>query len=373
MKFLISVTYYHPHWTGLTRYAISLAECLAELGHGVTVITCKHESWLRGEEMVNGVRIIRCKPAAKLSRTLISIDLIRRLPGLIKEANVVIGFLPLLEVLILAVLGKVYKKRLYLIHNGDLVLPDGLANRLIEVVFYWSTTMAIWWSQGIVVNTDDYAQESVLLKRWRNKWRVIVPPIKLTTVARTVQKELRKRIGPARYIVGFAGRFVEEKGFDLLLEAMPKISRRMRGVKFVFAGELNVGYEKTHLANLDKIRQNSKRLVILGKLSRQEMMGFYKMIDLLVISSRSDFFPFVQVEALLSGVPVVVTDIPGARWLVKHTSAGIIVKPNDPESIARGIQEALVRLSELRLNTKKAKDIFNYPRLMTEYETLFSN
>ena len=179
-----------------------------------------------------------------------------------------------------------------------------------------------------------------------------------------------KKIGPAKFIVGFSGRFVEEKGWDILLKAIPEVTKNNGGVKFVFAGQLKIEYEKTYEKNLSLVEKAGNKLVILGKLSREEMMGFYKCIDLLVVSSRSDFFPFVQAEAMLSGVPIVVTDIPGARWLVKTTGAGIIVKPEDSRELAGGIEKALKNLTSLKKNTEKSKKIFNIKKLMTEYDKL---
>ena len=42
MRILSALTYYHPHWTGLTAHAVSIAEGLAARGHQVTVLTTRH-------------------------------------------------------------------------------------------------------------------------------------------------------------------------------------------------------------------------------------------------------------------------------------------------------------------------------------------
>ena len=42
MKILTVLTYYHPHWTGLTANAKRIAEGLAARGHDVTVLTTRH-------------------------------------------------------------------------------------------------------------------------------------------------------------------------------------------------------------------------------------------------------------------------------------------------------------------------------------------
>ncbi|TEU08072.1 MAG: hypothetical protein E3J25_12655 [Anaerolineales bacterium] len=42
MKILTAITYYYPHWTGLTAYAQRLAEGLVTRGHQVTVLTSRY-------------------------------------------------------------------------------------------------------------------------------------------------------------------------------------------------------------------------------------------------------------------------------------------------------------------------------------------
>ena len=68
MKILMALTYYYPHWTGLTAFAVRLAEGLAARGHQVTVVTSRYQRALAREEVHNGVRIVRVQPVLRLSR-----------------------------------------------------------------------------------------------------------------------------------------------------------------------------------------------------------------------------------------------------------------------------------------------------------------
>ena len=68
MKILVTLTFYHPHWTGLTAYAKRIAEGLVARGHTVTVLTSQHSAELRREELINGVCVIRLPYAAQVSR-----------------------------------------------------------------------------------------------------------------------------------------------------------------------------------------------------------------------------------------------------------------------------------------------------------------
>src|SRR5512136_666240 len=71
VKILVILTYYYPHWTGLTAYARRLAEGLARRGHKITVLTAQYWDTLPAEEMHNGVRIVRLKPVFRLSRGMV--------------------------------------------------------------------------------------------------------------------------------------------------------------------------------------------------------------------------------------------------------------------------------------------------------------
>ena len=137
-------------------------------------------------------------------------------------------------------------------------------------------------------------------------------------------------------MVGFAGRFVEEKGFDFLLQAIPFV-RRSPSARFVFAGDTHIAYERffeRSLPFLEPVREAVIELGLVGDPRR--MADFYAMCDVFVLPSRTDCFAIVQVEALLSGTPLVTSDIPGAREVVRVTGAGTLVPPGDSPALADG-------------------------------------
>ena len=370
MKVLVVLTYYHPHWTGLTQYAVAIAEGLAQRGNDVTVVTVKHQPGLKERERINGVQVIRRLPLFKISRSLISTQLWVTAAKLIRENEVVVGFLPLAEALWTAAWAKLWGKRMYWVYNGDLVLPSGLVNRAIELIYYLMTAGAMALGDGVIINTTDYAKHSRLLVNFESKWEVILPPMRKIKIDRKYLSELKKAEGEEEQRVGFVGRWVEEKGFDVLLKAIGMVTRQRPKTVFWFAGETNVGYEKTFEKNEELIERCGQSLKMFGLLPRNKLGSFYKMLDILVISSRSDFFPMAQVEAMMAGVPVVVTYIPGARWLVKTTGAGEVVEKENPAGLAQGIIKVLKNLPDYKQKTSQAAKLFDYNTLMNQYQKL---
>jgi len=100
------------------------------------------------------------------------------------------------------------------------------------------------------------------------------------------------------------------------------------------------------------------------------LANFYALSDVFALSSRTDCFPSTQVEAVLSGTPLVTTDIPGAREVVQVTRMGLLVPPRDPAGLARGILEVLKNRDRYVRPPAEIHDIFDLEKSVGEYEAL---
>ena len=69
--------------------------------------------------------------------------------------------------------------------------------------------------------------------------------------------------------------------------------------------------------------------------------------DLLVLPSEAEGFGLVLIEAMAGGVPIVATDAPGIRDVVRHESNGLLVPVGEPQALARAIAR-IVGDDELR-------------------------
>jgi SAM-dependent methyltransferase len=101
---------------------------------------------------------------------------------------------------------------------------------------------------------------------------------------------------------------------------------------------------------------------------RQALANFYAMCDVVAVPSRTDSFASVQVEAMLCGTPVVCSDIPGAREVVRETGMGELVSPGDPDALA----DAILRVSSDRATyvarAGVVRAVFDADRSVDEYE-----
>ncbi|MGC8788218.1 MAG: glycosyltransferase, partial [Anaerolineae bacterium] len=244
MKILVILTYYYPHWTGLTAYARRLSEGLARRGHQVTVLTSRYWRTLPKEEVHNGVRIVRLEPLMRISRGLVMPGFPFAAYRLINEHDVVQVHIPILESPLITALAKRAGKRVLITHHGDLVMPSKPFDQFVERTVTWLMRQALKSAARITIHTRDYADSSPFLRPFQEKLVPILPPVEIpqpipeqvTAWRRELQLDKAK-------VVGFAGRFVEEKGFDFLLKAIPYVLEQIPEARFVYAGEVNVVYE----------------------------------------------------------------------------------------------------------------------------------
>ncbi|HKC23959.1 MAG TPA: glycosyltransferase family 4 protein, partial [Thermoanaerobaculia bacterium] len=339
MKILSILTYYAPHWTGLTAHAVRLAEGLAARGHEVTVLTTRHAPELPRREVLHGVRVVRLATAGRFSRGMIAPAFPIAAWRLVAAHDVVQIHTPLPEALLAAAAARALDRPCVMTHHGDLVLPPGPLNRAVQAAGHLILAGAGALSDAVTVYNRDYAESSRLLLSLGHKVHAIRPPVSLPRPDISATAAWRAELGLGdRAVVGFAGRWVEEKGFDVLLRALPLLQERHPRAHLVYAGEPNVAYERTFercRPLLDAVRGH---VTTLGLLRDPERMArFYAMCDVFALPSRSDMLALVQVEALLSGTPVVASDIPGARVAVRETGYGRLAPADDP----RGLADAL--------------------------------
>ncbi len=215
------LTYYYPHWTGLSAYARRLAEGLVRRGHQVTVLTSRYWDELPVQEVHNGVRIVRLKRLMRLSRGIVQPSFPLAAYRLIKQADVVQMHTPLLESALVTTLARRLGKPVVFTHHGDLVMPERPFDQFVE----WSVTglmkQALKGSARVTIHTQDYAENSPFLSPFKHKLAYILPPVEIPTpVPEQVQAWRRELNLDENKLVGFAGRFVEEKGFDFLLKSL---------------------------------------------------------------------------------------------------------------------------------------------------------
>jgi len=139
--------------------------------------------------------------------------------------------------------------------------------------------------------------------------------------------------------VGFLGRLVEEKGIEYLVEAFRSLPRP--NARLLIAGNYENVAGGSVVDNVRRAVGGDPRIRLLGFLPEDKLADFYASMDVFALPSINSLeaFGIVQIEAMLAGVPVVVTDLAGLRMPVRNTGFGCIVPPRDSEALAGALEQ----------------------------------
>jgi glycosyltransferase involved in cell wall biosynthesis len=379
MRILTVLTYYRPHTSGLTIYSERLAKAWARRGHRVTVFTSQFDKRTALDEVVEGVHIVRSPVAVRISKGVIMPRFGLQVTGLVRAHDVVHLHLPQFDAPGVAFRGRLMHKPVVLTYHCDLSMPPGLFNRLANQVIHFQNAMAGRLTDHIVTYTQDYADHSPYLRRFRDKLTPILPPVELPPAAPGATEAFARQhqVGERRPVIGMAARFAAEKGVEILLDALPAVLERYPRAQVLFAGPyINVIGEREYASRLlPRIRQyeQSGHWSFLGTLSPVEMAAYYPNLDVLVVSSlnSTEAFGLVQIEAMINGVPSVASSLPGVRQPVLTTGMGQVVPIGDSAALARALLEVLSEPGKYRRNRDAIAGPYSPDRVAAEYELLF--
>ena len=132
------------------------------------------------------------------------------------------------------------------------------------------------------------------------------------------------------FVIGYVGRLTVEKNIRDLVELEQILIREgLANFRFLIVGQ---GAEESWL------RTNMKQADFTGVLRGEALARAYANMDVFAFPSRTDTYGNVVLEALASGVPAVVTDSGGPRFIVRHGETGFV---------ARDLAEFVVNIQNL--------------------------
>ncbi len=162
----------------------------------------------------------------------------------------------------------------------------------------------------------------------------------------------------------YVGRLVYEKGIQHLISAMPKILNGYNDAKLVIAGKGGMLDDLRAQANAMGI---GHKVCFAGYLNSKQVQKIYKCADIAVFPSTYEPFGIVALEAMLAGVPTVVSDVGGLNEIVEHGVDGMKSYAGNPNSIADSVLNLLFD-KQLASNVakkakQKVKEEFNWTKI----------
>ena len=335
MKIAHLVSTYPPYKGGMGNVCFKEAEGLAKFGHKITVFTPFYKN-THSEHQASDVKVVYLKPFFKMGNAAFVPQILSFLKGF-DVVHLHWPFIGGAEKILL----KKELPPLVVQYHMDLIDRGfrGLFFKFYQSIFLKKMVEA---AEKILVSSFDYLEYSALGKFYKaakEKFEELPLGVDLDVFSPQPQDELLKEkynLGEKRVIlfVGALDRAHYFKGLSILLEALTKTPKNII-LLVVGEGDLKKDYED--LAQELKI---SERTVFVGSIGLENLVRFYNLADVFVLPSisSSEAFGLVLLEAGACAKPILVSDLPGPRTLVKEGTNGFLIKPGDVNDLAEKIK-----------------------------------
>lgn len=360
---------------GLAQHVHDLSIALAEEGHEVHIITCGGQG-LPAFDNVRGVQVHRVTPYSlsapdfktwilhlNLAMLEYTITLLNHLNG---EIDLVHCHDWLTAYAARAVKHSCNVPLVATIHATEAGRNHGLHNdeqRYISDVEWWLTYEA--WR---VIVCSRYMEDEIrrVFQLPKDKLQVIpngVDPAKFTV--RNLEAGFRNNYAHAEEkIVFFVGRLVQEKGVQVLLEAVPKILHYHPKTKIVVAGK---GPNEHYLRTRTRELGIEHSVYFTGYIDDETRNKLYRCADVAVFPSLYEPFGIVALEGMAARTPVVVSDTGGLSEIIDHEVNGLKTYTGSANSLADNVLRVLCDDDFAgRLKAKAFQDVlevYNWTRI----------
>ncbi len=170
----------------------------------------------------------------------------------------------------------------------------------------------------------------------------------------------------------YVGRLSKEKSIHLLVEAFSLVAPQAKNAYLVLVGD---GPDRKQLEELVKKYSLGKRVKFTGYIQASEIAKAYADADVFVFASTTETQGLVALEALASGVPVILSSDPVFADIVTHGYNGLLIKPTKEafsESMLHLLDDEVYR-RKLSENARKRALQFSLEETAKTFERLYES
>lgn len=219
---------------------------------------------------------------------------------------------------------------------GHVFTTNNIRNRVLAQLVLFSYRLALSKSHVVFQNPDDLeAFDSMGLLPMGQCHLIRGSGV---NVERFHPREQALADEPVRIVM--VARLLREKGVVEFVEAATQLAGIHKNVEFILAGSTDPGnpssIEESTLREWEQLHFLSMRGHV------EDVAELLRTVHICVLPSYREGTPRSLLEAAASGLPLVATDVPGCREVVKHGSNGYLVPSNDAKELAKAIHLLIV-------------------------------
>ena len=351
---------------GAERCLTLLTPGFMSRGHSVSVITLygSDSDFYRLPEGANRIAL----GIDKISPTVLhglwhNLGRLRILRRAIKSTrpNIVISHLHRTNVMTILAVGRSAVPVVVIEHNDPGMNPGGKIWDALRRKTYPRANQLVSVSRGV----DSHF-------RWLSeKQRTVIYNPLATMEGGAIPNHLPTKMEGRKWITAM-GRLTAQKGFDLLLSAFRPVADRHPDWGLMIIGE---GELRGELEDLSETLGLVQRVSFAGLLS--DPLPVLRRSDLFVMASRFEGFPYVALEALACGLPVIYTDCPsGPSEIIREGIDGLLVPNGDVAALGAAMGRLMGDTTERKRLAARAPEVlerFGLEKIIDQWETLFAS
>jgi glycosyltransferase involved in cell wall biosynthesis len=362
---------------GVGNAAYNLAVQMANRGHNIFIFTSSDSK--DSIEEYGKIKIYRYKSNFKIGQAPIPFGLVYK-PLLSKlDLDIVHAHMGNLPAPITAFLySQIIEKKPFIVtHHGDWIGGYGGVIRRFGVFLFnkYICDLILSNTDKIIGLSDSHIKNSRFLQKYIFNVFLIPNGINQKEFEVPLSKEeCRKklRLPLDKKLILFVGFLAPIKSPQVLLKSMLKVSRQIPSSHLIFVGEGEM--KKLLMEESEKL--GLKNCVKFTGFIDEDKALYYKSADLFVLPSLSEAFPLSLLEASVSGLPLVVSDLEVFRSIVQDEYNGMFTRTGDAEDLADKIIYLLenenVR-NEMGKNAKSKIGNFSWEEIANKTAGLYTS
>lgn len=198
-----------------------------------------------------------------------------------------------------------------------------------------------------------------------------INPLKIDVIYNPVRPEFlkyeykkRPLVIERNYILLFIGRLEKQKNLFELIDILNQVKNQIENIKLVIVGN---GSLKTAIHNRILGLNLHKHVEIVD--FTDNVIHFFALCDIVVLTSIFEGFPNVLVEAATLGIPIISYDCPyGPKEIISDYQNGYLIKMHDKKSFVNAI------INEYKFSKGfKPSDLYHPKRIADKYEIILNN
>ena len=211
-----------------------------------------------------------------------------------------------------------------------------LKENFLNYIFYLVSRFVVPRADAIRVVSMGIKEKIIRTGINQNKIYLIPTPVDLKKFENFNQDKVNKikERFKNKKIILYVGRLAKEKNLKMLVNSFALVQKSFSDCILLLVGD---GTEKENLKKEISKLNLEEKIILEGSIKNDELSNYYQASDIFVLSSDSESFGKVLVEAGVSGLPAVVTKTTGAKEIIKDNETGLLVKIGNKDDFAQKI------------------------------------